>query len=96
MVRRLQTVHYLKYGEVVEWIIASVLKTEEALKPPWVRIPPSPPFLEHKPDSRAGTDSKSDYTYVRCGVEVLCVPPWIVNQLGVGVDWKSARSFYRE
>ena len=52
--------------------------------------------MEHKPDSRAGTDSKSDCTYVRCGVEVLCVPPRIVNQLGVGVDWKSARSFYRE
>ena len=28
-------------GEVVEWFKASVLKTDE-VRPPWVRIPPSP------------------------------------------------------
>ena len=29
-------------GEVVEWFMASVLKTDVAERLPWVRIPPSP------------------------------------------------------
>jgi len=36
------------YGEVVEWFIASLLKSEGVSKPPGVRIPPSPPFLKIK------------------------------------------------
>jgi hypothetical protein len=30
---------------VVEWFMASVLKTDVVERPPWVRIPPSPPFF---------------------------------------------------
>ena len=32
-------------GEVAEWSKAPVLKTGERASVPWVRIPPSPPFL---------------------------------------------------
>lgn len=30
------------------WPNASVLKTDEGLRPPWVRIPPSPPLTTNK------------------------------------------------
>ena len=35
-------------GEVAEWSIASVSKTEVRESGPWVRIPPSPPFIPYK------------------------------------------------
>src|SRR5205085_12185320 len=39
-------------GEVAEWSIASVSKTEVGASLPWVRIPPSPPVLtRHAPQS---------------------------------------------
>lgn len=31
-------------GEVAEWFMALVLKTSEGESPPWVQIPPSPPY----------------------------------------------------
>ena len=33
-----------KRGEVPEWSIGAVSKTVVGLRPPWVRIPPSPPY----------------------------------------------------
>ena len=33
-----------KRGEVPEWSIGAVSKTVVGLRPPWVRIPPSPPL----------------------------------------------------
>ena len=35
------------HGEVAEWFKAAVLKTAVGSRPPWVRIPPSPPGPQH-------------------------------------------------
>src|SRR5205814_2638390 len=35
-------------GEVAEWFKAAVLKTAVGSRPPWVRIPPSPPIVEKR------------------------------------------------
>ena len=34
-----------KHGEVAEWSIAPVSKTGVGASLPWVRIPPSPPYI---------------------------------------------------
>jgi hypothetical protein len=36
----------MNYGEVAEWLIASVLKTDVLERVPGVQIPPSPPVKE--------------------------------------------------
>lgn len=36
---------FVNSGRVAEWLKAPVLKTGEGATPPWVRIPPLPPFL---------------------------------------------------
>jgi hypothetical protein len=40
-----------KRGEVPEWSIGAVSKTVVGLRPPWVRIPPSPPHPQNNPYS---------------------------------------------
>src|SRR5665213_28108 len=45
-------------GEVAEWSIAEVLKTSEAARSPWVRIPPSPPI--HRLRVRRNGDNGQD------------------------------------
>ena len=35
-------------GEVVEWFKAAVLKTAVFARAPWVRIPPSLPYIDNK------------------------------------------------
>ena len=38
-----------KFGEMAEWFKAAVLKTAVGLRPPWVRIPLSPPVIAISP-----------------------------------------------
>ena len=38
-----------EYGEMAEWFKAAVLKTAVGLRPPWVRIPLSPPDMQKAP-----------------------------------------------
>jgi hypothetical protein len=38
-----------EYGEMAEWFKAAVLKTAVGLRPPWVRIPLSPPDTKRAP-----------------------------------------------
>ena len=44
-----------KRGEVPEWSIGAVSKTVVGLRPPWVRIPPSPPLALTKAFSQSGS-----------------------------------------
>jgi hypothetical protein len=49
-------------GEVAEWFKAAVLKTAVGSRPPWVRIPPSPPR------TKAGFDLLYDCEFFEANV----------------------------
>ena len=43
-----QSRHIMSDGEVVEWLMALVLKTSMSARASWVRIPPSPFYPQHE------------------------------------------------
>ena len=78
-------------GKYIRAASETVLKTVHPLKRIWIDTSAYRHLMEHKPDSRAGTDSKSDCTMC-VGLKSSVFRQWRVNQLGTGVDWKSART----
>ncbi len=51
-------------GEVVEWLMALVLKTSMSARASWVRIPPSPFYLQHEGPLTTISRAIAFYTYL--------------------------------